>query len=50
MLETLQKTGTRLVQLRDKLKAREGIAGYEKNCDELRREIARLEQTPMENA
>jgi len=46
MLESLHKTGTRLVQLRDKLNAREGISEYEKNCEAIRAEIARLEQAP----
>lgn len=33
----------RLASLRAKLKAREKVAGYEKNCEALRAEIARLE-------
>lgn len=32
-----------LASLRAKLKAREGKPGYEKNCEEIRKEIARLE-------
>lgn len=38
-----QATGTRLVKLRQKLAARAGVPGYEKNCEALRAEIARLE-------
>ena len=34
---------TRLEELRAKLKARDKKPGYEKNCDDLRAEIARLE-------
>ena len=34
---------TRLQKLRDKLRARQGKAGYEKNCETLAAEIARLE-------
>jgi hypothetical protein len=33
----------RLASLRKKLRAREGKKEYEKNCEELRKEIARLE-------
>lgn len=36
-------TGTRLDKLRRKLSAREGTPGYEKNCEAIRQEIARLE-------
>lgn len=39
----IQATGTRLVKLRQKLAARAGVPGYEKNCETLRAEIARLE-------
>lgn len=34
---------TRLASLKRKLKAREGKAEYGKNCEEIRKEIARLE-------
>ena len=44
MLQRFEQNGTRLLQLRKKLKAREGKAGYEKNCEHLRDEILRLEQ------
>lgn len=49
VLEKLHEKGTRLMQLRAKLNARTGpdgkpVAGYEKNCDDLRAEIARLEK------
>lgn len=33
----------RLASLRKKLKARDGKKEYEKNCEEIRKEIARLE-------
>lgn len=33
----------RLASLRKKLKAREGKSGYKDNCEDLRREIAKLE-------
>ena len=33
----------RIEQLRAKLKARNGIKGFEKNCEAIRTEIARLE-------
>lgn len=33
----------RLASLRKKLKARDKVPGYEKNCEEIRAEIARLE-------
>lgn len=53
-IEELQTVGTRLLDLRRcqafrleelkrRLAAREGITGMEKNCEALRREIARLE-------
>lgn len=38
-----QPDTTRLQKLRDKLRARQGKAGYEKNCEALALEIARLE-------
>lgn len=34
---------SRLTQLKDKLKARKGVPGYEKNCEKIREEIKRLE-------
>lgn len=39
----IQATGTRLVKLRQKLAARAGVPGYEKNCGALRARIALLE-------
>lgn len=33
----------RLLLLRKKLAAREGSSGFEKNCEEIRKQIARLE-------
>lgn len=49
VLEQLHEKGTRLVQLRRKLAGRTGpdgkpIAGYEKNVEDIRAEIARLEK------
>lgn len=38
---------SRLDTLRNKLRAREGIPGYEKNCQVLKAEIARLETKPV---
>jgi hypothetical protein len=38
----------RLASLRAKLKAREGRKEYEKNCEEIRKEIARLEMGPLD--
>jgi hypothetical protein len=43
MLKELDQTGKRLVELRRRLSARKGVAGYEKTCEEMEREIARLE-------
>lgn len=43
MNENLRQTGTRLMRLRETLKAREGVPGYEKNCEDIKAEIARLE-------
>lgn len=43
MNEIMHATGTRLLKLREKLAAREGLSGYEKNCEAIREEIARLE-------
>jgi len=42
-LGKIDTRGKRLLQLREKLKAREGIAGYEKSCEEIEAAIARLE-------
>lgn len=42
-MTTPQPDTTRLQKLRDKLRARQGKAGYEKNCEALVSEIARLE-------
>jgi len=44
-LETLQADGTCLLKLRNKLRARTGKAGYEKNCEAIKAEIAKLEGT-----
>lgn len=35
---------TYLEQLKARLKAREGVPGYEKNCEALRAEISRVEK------
>ena len=42
-------TNDRLTKLRTKLKAREGKPGYEKNCEAIKSEIARIEAS-RENA
>lgn len=52
MLEELKQRGTRLVQLRGKLAGRLGpdrkpLPGYEKNCEDLRKEIERLENLSL---
>jgi hypothetical protein len=47
MSEEIHAGGERLTRLRNKLAAREGLAGYEKNCEALRAEIARLEQSTL---
>lgn len=39
--------GDRLLKLRAKLKAREGIPGYEKNCKAIEAEIKRLEKSSL---
>lgn len=46
----IQATGSRLMKLRRKLAAREGTPGYEKNCEALRAEIARLEGSTQQPA
>lgn len=38
----------RLASLKAKLKARDGKPGYEKNCEEIRTEIARLEMGALD--
>lgn len=40
-------TGTRLLRLRQKLAARDGTPGYERNCTAIRQEIARLERSTI---
>jgi len=42
-------TNDRLTKLRAKLKARKGKAGFEKNCEMIEAEIARIEAS-LENA
>ncbi len=42
-LAAIHGTGTRIMQLRDKLRSRENTPGYEKNCEKIREEIKRLE-------
>lgn len=39
---------TRLEALKQKLAAREGKSEFKKNCEEIRKEIARLEGKPDE--
>jgi hypothetical protein len=43
MLEHIQGVPARIVDLKRKLKARDGKKEYKENCDALRAEIARLE-------
>ena len=43
-LDELTHRGKRLLKLRGMLAAREGKAGYEKNCEAIKAEIARLER------
>ena len=45
--QELAATGTRLLRLRQKLQSRDGTPGYEKNCTEIRKEIARLERSTI---
>lgn len=45
MIEQIHERGTRLLRLRAKLKARDGVAGYEKNCEALRERISLLENS-----
>lgn len=47
MIEEIHVTGERILKLRRKLKAREGIPGYRKNCEMIRQEIARLERSTI---
>lgn len=47
MLNKIQATGTRLIELRAKLAARKGKAEYKKNCEEIKAEIVRLEAVTM---
>ncbi len=47
MMEEFQKIGARLVNLRRFLVARQGVPGYEKNCEAIHAEIARLEGTTL---
>jgi len=39
--------GARLVKLREKLAARDGTPGFERNCTAIRQEIARLERSTI---
>lgn len=41
------ETMSRLADLKKKLRARENTSGYEKNCEAIRAEIARLENPPV---
>ena len=47
MIHQIHETGTRLLRLRQKLAARTGVPGYEKNCEVIQAEIARLESTTL---
>lgn len=42
-LAAIHGTGTRILELQRKLRNREDTPGYEKNCEEIRAEIKRLE-------
>ena len=42
-LAAIHGTGTRILELQRKLRQRENTPGYEKNCEEIRAEIKRLE-------
>jgi hypothetical protein len=44
----MQLNMTRIEELKAKLRAREGKAGYEKNCEMLKAEIERLTPKPKE--
>ena len=41
-LAAIHGTGTRILELRRKLRQRENTPGYEKNCEDIRAEIKRL--------
>lgn len=43
MNEQIHQNGVRLLALRQKLRAREGKPEYRKNCEDLRKQIAALE-------
>lgn len=45
--QTFRQSGERLLKLRRKLAARDGVPGYEKNCEELRAGISRLEAATL---
>jgi hypothetical protein len=47
LLEELSARSERLLKLRAKLQARENVAGYEKNCEEIKAEIERLERRDL---
>lgn len=49
-LAYFEASGTRLVKLRQKLAARAGVPGYEKNCEAIKAEIARLEGSTVHPA
>lgn len=46
--EIFHATGTRILVLRKKLAARENTPGYEKNCQKIREEIARIEGSTLD--
>lgn len=47
MIEQIHGVGERLIQLREKLAAREGKAEYKENCEAIQAEIDRLEASTV---
>ncbi len=47
MIELIHGVGERLIDLREKLKAREGKAEYKENCEAIKVEIAHLEASTL---
>lgn len=43
-VERIQQAGERLVKLRAMLRAREGRPGYDRNVEDIKAEISRLEE------
>ena len=49
-ISQIQAAGVHLISLRKKLAARKGVPGYEKNCEALEAEIARIEGNTLRPA